>query len=132
MAMSTKAVSDVLSRTPPCKHSSVGHASWNECAITCTKRSRQISQTVKVGLKACVRHGVVDDGCSHCIAVQVNLLWIMAEYLFWIENSAGHMVRMKDERSLKISETKKHGGCGKRGRSQLRWEDCVDRDLRKA
>ena len=48
---------------------------------------------------------------------------------------AGHMVRMKDERSPKRSETKKHKleeGCRKRGRPQLRWEDCVKRDLRKA
>ena len=45
---------------------------------------------------------------------------------------AGHMARMKDERLWKISETKKHEGCRKRGRPQLRWEDCVKRDLRKA
>ena len=44
---------------------------------------------------------------------------------------AGHMVRMKDERLPKRSETNKQG-CRKRGRPQLRWEDCVKRDLRKA
>ena len=39
---------------------------------------------------------------------------------------AGHMVRMKDDRLPKISsETKKQEGCRKRGRSQLRWEDCM-------
>ena len=45
---------------------------------------------------------------------------------------AGHMVRMKDERLPKRSETKTQEGCRKRGRRQLRWEDCVKRDLRKA
>ena len=45
---------------------------------------------------------------------------------------ARHMVRMKDDKLPKISETKKHDGCRKRGRPQLRWENCVKRDLRKA
>ena len=45
---------------------------------------------------------------------------------------AGHMVRMKDDKLLKRSETKKQEGCRKRGRPQLRWEDCVKLDLRKA
>ena len=45
---------------------------------------------------------------------------------------AGHMGRMKDERLPKRSETKKQEGCRKRGRTQLRWQDCVKRDLRKA
>ena len=45
---------------------------------------------------------------------------------------AGHMVRMKDDKLPKISETKKQDGFRKRGRPQLRWEDCVKRDLRKA
>ena len=43
---------------------------------------------------------------------------------------AGNMVRMKDERLPKRSVTKKVAE--KRGRSQLRWEDYVKRDLRKA
>ena len=42
------------------------------------------------------------------------------------------MVRMKDERIPKRSETRKQEGSRKRGRPQLRWEDCVKRDLRKA
>ena len=42
---------------------------------------------------------------------------------------AGHTVRMKDERLSKRSETKKRGGCRKRGRPQIRWEDCVKRDI---
>ena len=41
------------------------------------------------------------------------------------------MVRMKDERLPKRSETKKEGG-RKRGRPQLRWEVYAKRDLRKA
>ena len=45
---------------------------------------------------------------------------------------AGHMVRMKDDKLPKIAETKKQEGSRKRGRPQLRWEDCVKRDLRKA
>ena len=38
---------------------------------------------------------------------------------------------MKDERLPKRAETKKQGGCRKRGRKQLIWEDCLERDLRK-
>ena len=45
---------------------------------------------------------------------------------------AGHMVRKKDDKLLKRAETKKQEGSRKRGRPQLRWEDCVKRDLRKA
>ena len=46
---------------------------------------------------------------------------------------AGHMVTMRyDKLPPKRSETKKQEGCRKRGRPQLRWEDCVKRDLRKA
>ena len=43
---------------------------------------------------------------------------------------AGHMVRLKDERFPKRTETKKRGGCRKRGRPELRWEDCWERDLK--
>ena len=42
------------------------------------------------------------------------------------------MVRMNDDRLTKRSETKKQGGCWKRGRPQLTGEDCVQIDLRKA
>ena len=45
---------------------------------------------------------------------------------------AGHMVRMKDDKLPKRAETTKQEGCRKRGRPQLRREDCVKRDLRKA
>ena len=45
---------------------------------------------------------------------------------------AGHMVRMKDYKLPKRSETMKHDGCRKRERPQLIWEDCVKKDLRKA
>ena len=54
-----------------------------------------------------------------CIAGKICKSWMK-----W----AGLMVRMKDERLLKRSEAKKQDGCRKRGRSQLRWEDCVKRD----
>ena len=45
---------------------------------------------------------------------------------------AGHMVRMNDDKLPKRAETKTQEGSRKRGRPQLRWEDCVKRDLRKA
>ena len=45
---------------------------------------------------------------------------------------AGHTVRMKDERSPKISETKNQRGCRKCGRPRLRSADCRKRGLRKA
>ena len=44
---------------------------------------------------------------------------------------AGRMVRMKDERLWKISETKNQGCFGKQEKPKLRWEDCL-RTLRKA
>ena len=39
---------------------------------------------------------------------------------------------MKDDKLLKRAEIKKRDGSRKRGRPQLRWEDCVKRDLIKA
>ena len=42
------------------------------------------------------------------------------------------MVRMKDDKLPKRAETKKQEGSRKRGRPQQRWENCVERDLRKA
>ena len=45
---------------------------------------------------------------------------------------AGHMVRMKNERLPKCSETKKQEGFRKRGRPPLRWKDFEKRDQRKA
>ena len=45
---------------------------------------------------------------------------------------AGHMVRMNDDNLPKRAETKKQEGSRKQGRLQLRWEDCVKRDLKKA
>ena len=40
---------------------------------------------------------------------------------------AGHMVRMKDDKLPKRSESKKQEGSRKRGRPQLRWKDCKER-----
>ena len=37
---------------------------------------------------------------------------------------AGYMIRVKDERLWKRSETKRQEGFRRRGRPQLRWEDC--------
>ena len=45
---------------------------------------------------------------------------------------AGHMVRVKYGKLPKRAETMKQVGSRKRGRPQLRWEDCVKRDMRKA
>ena len=45
---------------------------------------------------------------------------------------AGHMVRMKDRRLPKICETNKQRGCIKQRRPQVRWEDCLKKDPRKA
>ena len=45
---------------------------------------------------------------------------------------AGHMVRMKDDKLPKRSDIKKQEVFRKRGRPQLRCEDCAKRDLRKA
>ena len=45
---------------------------------------------------------------------------------------AGHLVRMKDDKLQKRSETKNQEGFRKqRRRPPLRWEDCVKRDMRK-
>ena len=64
----------------------------------------------EVGTKACIVGKIV----------QSRMKW------------AGHIVRMIDGRLPKKSEAKKQEGCRKRGRPQLRWDDCVKRDLRKA
>ena len=41
---------------------------------------------------------------------------------------AGHLLRMDAKRA----EVEKHQGRKKRGRPQLRWEDCVRRDMRRS
>ena len=45
---------------------------------------------------------------------------------------AGHLVRMDAGKLAKRAEVEKHQGRRKRGRSQLRWEDCVRRDMRRS
>ena len=67
-----------------------------------------------------LREEVGTKVCIVCKIVKSRMSW------------AGQMVRMKDERLPKRSETKKQEGCRKRGRPQLRREDCVKRDPRKA
>ena len=42
------------------------------------------------------------------------------------------MVQMNYDKLPKRAETKRQEGSRKQGRPQLRWEDCVNRDLRKA
>ena len=49
-----------------------------------------------------------------------------------MEHNCVVIVSRRDETLPKRSETKKQEGCRKRGRPQLRWEDCVKRYLRKA
>ena len=61
-------------------------------------------------------------GTKSCIVVKI------VNRMKW----AGLMVRMKDDKLPKRAETKKQDGFRKRGRPQLKWEDCVKRDLRKA
>ena len=43
----------------------------------------------------------------------------------------GHLVQMEEGRLPKRAEAVKQPGCSKRVRPQLRWEDCVKRDVRK-
>ena len=44
----------------------------------------------------------------------------------------GHVVRVEEGRLPKQTETVREPGRRKGGRLQLRWEDCVKRDIRKA
>ena len=74
------------------------------------ERRRMKDMREEVGTKACIVGKIVKS----------RIKW------------AGHMVRMKDDTLPKRAETKKQEGSRKRGRPQLRWEDCVKRDLRKA
>ena len=45
---------------------------------------------------------------------------------------AGHLVRMDASKLAKRAEVEKNQGRKKRGRPQLRWEDCVRRDMRRS
>ena len=45
---------------------------------------------------------------------------------------ADHLVRMAAGKLATRAEVKKHQGRMKRGRPQLRWEDCVRRDMRRS
>ena len=62
------------------------------------ERRRMTDLREEVGTKACIVGKIVKS----------RMKW------------AGHMVRMKDEKLPKRSETMKHDGCRKRGRPQLR------------
>ena len=74
------------------------------------ERRRMKDMREEVGTKACIVGRIVKS----------RMKW------------AGHMVRVKEDTLPKRAETKKQEGSRKRGRPQLRWEDCVKRDLRKA
>ena len=74
------------------------------------ERRRMKDQREEVGTKACIVGKIAKSRMK------------------WDE----HIVRMKDDTLPKRSETKKQEGFRKRGRPQLRWEDCVKRDVRKA
>ena len=78
--------------------------------VTRVERRRMKDLREEVGTKACIVGKIVKS----------RMKW------------ARHMVRMKYDKLPKRSETKKHDGCRKRGRPQLRWEDCMRIDLRKA
>ena len=45
---------------------------------------------------------------------------------------AGHLVKMDASKLTKRAEVEKHEGRRKRGRPQLRWENCVRRDMRRS
>ena len=45
---------------------------------------------------------------------------------------AGHLVRMDVSKLAKRAEVETHQGCRERERPQLRWEDCVRRDIRRS
>ena len=45
---------------------------------------------------------------------------------------ADHLVRMDASKLAKRAEVEKHQGRRKRGRPQLRWEDCVRRDMKRS
>ena len=75
-----------------------------------TENSRSKESGEEGGTKACIVGKIVNS----------RMKW------------GGHMVRMKYDKLPKRSNTKKHDGCRNGGISQLRWDDCVKRDLRKA
>ena len=62
-------------------------------------------------------------GTKACLVDRVVKIWMK-----W----AGYMVRMKDERLLNSSETRKQGSCRTCRRPQLRWNEYLKADLRKA
>jgi hypothetical protein len=52
--------------------------------------------------------------------------YIKVKRLAW----AGHLVRMNDDRTLKKIFNTKPDGARSGGRPKLRWEDCVDQDMK--
>ena len=103
---------ETLALSEPYQHKlEVYENNWiRRAGVRRVERRRMKDLREEVGTKACIVGNVVKS----------RMKW------------TGHKVRMEDERLPNRSETKKKEGCRKRGRPQLRWEDCVTRDLRKA
>ena len=58
----------------------------------------------------------------------IDVVYFMRSILQW----AGHVERMADDRLPKRAAELREQGRRRRGRPRLRWEDCVNRDVRKA
>ena len=74
------------------------------------------------------QQSLVLTGLLRTVSINYCIVAIVKSRMKW----AGNMVRMNDDKLPKRAQIKKQEGSRKRGRPQLRSEDCVKRDLRKA